>query len=169
MQIKSEDLATYSVEPQIPSGERLTPGEWRVVDTALELLRKRVNRADVLSSPSLVKSYLAIQAAKFDVEVFSVLYVDAQNRPIELVELHRGTLTQTSVYPREVLKHALRLNACSAIITHNHPSGNPQPSEADKALTQTLKKALAMVDVRLLDHIITAAGATYSFAEAGLV
>jgi DNA repair protein RadC len=167
---QSEDAAAYSVAPKQPEIEHgLTESEWVVVAQALELLRKCVNRQSVLDSPVAVKQYLTLRAAKYEVEVFSVLYLDARHRPIAVVDLHTGTLTQTSVYPREVVRHALRLNAAACIITHNHPSGCPSPSEADKVLTRTLKNALALVDVRLLDHIITAAGDTYGFAESGLI
>ena len=104
-----------------------------------------------------------------DHEVFSVLFLDAQHRVIEFSEMFRGTLTQTSVYPREVVKEALRLNAAALIFTHNHPSGSLVPSRADEALTQTLKSALSLVDVKVLDHIITSNSGALSMAEKGLI
>jgi DNA repair protein RadC len=97
------------------------------------------------------------------------MFLDAQNRVIEFKELFAGTLAQTSVYPREVVREALRLNAAAVILSHNHPSGETRPSRADEVLTSTLKTALALVDVRVLDHIITAGGESLSMAEKGLI
>ena len=102
-------------------------------------------------------------------EVFAALFLDAQNRLIDDEELFRGTLTQTSVYPREVVKHALKHNAAALILAHNHPSGVAEPSRADELLTASLKQSLALVDVRVLDHLIVAGNATVSLAERGLV
>jgi DNA repair protein RadC len=102
-------------------------------------------------------------------EVFAVLFLDSQHRLIALEEMFRGTLTQTSVYPREVVKQALTLNASSVVLAHNHPSGTAQPSRADEALTHTLKAALALVDVRVLDHFVVTASQAVSMAELGLV
>ena len=102
-------------------------------------------------------------------EVFAVLFLDAQSRLLRLEEMFRGTLTQTSVYPREVVKRALELGAASVILAHNHPSGAAEPSRADEFLTQTLKNALALVDVRVLDHLVVGRGAVVSFAERGLL
>jgi DNA repair protein RadC len=101
--------------------------------------------------------------------VFGVLWLDAQNRLIEAEELFRGTLTQTSVYPREVVKAALTRNAGAAILYHNHPSGSAEPSRADELLTGNLKTALALVDVRVLDHFVVTAGKVTSFAARGLM
>src|SRR5205085_10937363 len=116
-----------------------------------------------------VKRYLQLQLAHRTHEVFAVLFLDAQNRLVEMKELFHGTLTQTSVYPREVVKQALALHAASVVLAHNHPSGTVQPSRADEALTQTLKSALALVDVRVLDHVIVAPGDALSMAEKGLL
>ncbi|HGP3147634.1 TPA: JAB domain-containing protein, partial [Pseudomonas aeruginosa] len=102
-------------------------------------------------------------------EVFAALFLDSQHRLLEYVELFRGTIDAAAVYPREVVKEALRVNAAAVIFSHNHPSGNPEPSQADKVLTQRLKEALALVDVRTLDHIIVGGEATASFAEQGLL
>ena len=107
--------------------------------------------------------------AGFEHEVFAVLFLDTQHRLIEYAEMFRGTIDSASVYPRELVKEALRLNAAAVIVSHNHPSGNPEPSRADEVLTQRLKEALALVDVRTLDHIIVAGGSTISFAERGLI
>ena len=101
--------------------------------------------------------------------MFLVLYLDAQHRLIEAEELFRGTLTQTSVYPREVVKGALARNAAALAVAHNHPSGEAEPSRADEMLTQTLKSALSLVDVRVIDHFVVAGDRVISFAERGLI
>jgi len=116
-----------------------------------------------------VKEYLRAKLAGFEHEVFAVLFLDTQHCLIEYAEMFRGTIDSASVYPRELVKEALRLNAAAVIVSHNHPSGNPEPSAADRALTQRLRDALALVDVRTLDHIIVAGGSTTSFAERGLI
>jgi DNA repair protein RadC len=112
---------------------------------------------------------MRLQLAGKDYEVFAVVFLDTQNRVIYTQQMFRGTLTQTSVYPREVVKEALFQNAAAVILCHNHPSGNAEPSRADEALTHTLKSALALVDVRVLDHIIVTRSGTLSFAERGLI
>jgi DNA repair protein RadC len=131
----------------------------------LETLRHR----DVLSSPASVRDYLRMTLTGREYEVFMVLFLDAQHRVIDSEEMFRGTLTQTSVYPREVVKRSLFNNAAAVIFAHNHPSGIPEPSRADEALTQALKQALAMVDVKVLDHFVIAASGVMSFAERGLL
>lgn len=136
---------------------------------ALSILRARFKKRDVFSSPDSVKDYLRLQAQGLSYEQFSVLHLDAQNRLIEYERLFRGTLTQTSVYPREIVKGALALNSASVILHHNHPSGTCEPSRADEALTQTVKAALALVDVRVLDHVITSDQGALSMAERGLL
>jgi DNA repair protein RadC len=123
----------------------------------------------VFSAPDAVKHYLQLHLSRLGHEVFAVLFLDAQNRLIAMEELFRGTLTQTSVYPREVVLRALHYQAASCVLAHNHPSGTVQPSRADEALTQTLKAALALVDVRVLDHVIVAPGHALSMAERGLL
>ncbi|EOA5673152.1 DNA repair protein RadC, partial [Pseudomonas aeruginosa] len=129
----------------------------------------KMQRGASFSSPVAVKEYLSAKLAGFEHEVFAVLFLDTQHRLIEYSELFRGTIDSASVYPRELVKEALRLNAAAVIVSHNHPSGNPEPSGADKVLTQRLREALALVDVRTLDHIIVAGGSTISFAERGLI
>ncbi len=137
---------------------------------ALAILASRMRGPGVaMDSPATVKNFLTLKIADLEHEVFSVLWLDAHNRVLEYQELFRGTLTQTSVYPREVVKAGLSLNAGACILAHNHPSGMADPSYADKALTETLKTALAMVDIRVLDHIIVGGLSTVSFAERGLV
>ena len=140
-----------------------------IVEQALQLLAAEVREADALSSPAVVKDYLRLKLGERQHEVFAVVFLDTQHRVIAIEEMFRGTLSQTSVYPREVVKEALARNAGAVILAHNHPSGSAEPSRADEFLTQTLKAALALVDVRVLDHmVVTGAGVT-SFAERGLL
>ncbi|WP_196864465.1 MULTISPECIES: DNA repair protein RadC [unclassified Polaromonas] len=139
------------------------------VQQALTLLECEVSEGNALASPDAVRDYLRLLLADRPHEVFAVVFLDAQNRVIETVELFRGTLTQTSVYPREVVIEALARNAAAVILTHNHPSGHAEPSRADELLTQTLKSALALVDVRVLDHFVVTRSMVVSFAERGLL
>lgn len=124
---------------------------------------------DALSSPAAVRSYLRLAVGHLEHEAFMVVFLDAQNRAIAAEELFRGTLTQTSVYPREVVKRALDRNAAAVVLAHNHPSGVAEPSIQDQALTRTIAEALALVDVKVLDHFIVAPGASLSMAERGLL
>jgi len=140
-----------------------------IVQQALELLACEIRQTDTLASPDAVKDYLRLKLATKPHEVFAVMFLDCQHRVIEYEEMFRGTLTQTSVYPREVVLGALKHNAAAVVLSHNHPSGTVQPSRADEALTHTLKAALALVDVRVLDHIVVATEGTFSFAEHGLM
>lgn len=141
-----------------------------VIELARRALREDVRRTTVLNSPHRVRDYLSLSLAHAKHEIFAALFLDAQNRLIEHRDLFHGTLTQTSVFPREVVKEALRLNAAAVILAHNHPSGVAEPSRADELLTRTLRDALALVDVKVLDHIIVAGpGRTLSFAERGLL
>jgi len=116
-----------------------------------------------------VRDYLRLKLQDRPHEVFVAVFLDAQNRVLAVEELFRGTLTQTSVYPREVVKRALAHNAAALILAHNHPSGIAEPSRSDEALTQVLKQSLALVDVKVLDHFVIGAGAAMSFAERGLL
>ena len=140
-----------------------------VLQLARQVLAHRVRRGASMSSPQLVKDYLRLQLGSLEHEVFTVLFLDAQNRLICAREMFRGTVTQTSVYPREVVKEALAANAAGVFLAHNHPSGVAEPSRADEFLTNTLKCALALVDVRVLDHLIVGGGDVVSFAERGLL
>jgi DNA repair protein RadC len=139
----------------------------------LELARRSVGEQlvarDVLSSPLAVRSYLHLAMRSLPHEVFMVLFLDAQHRVVASEEIFRGTLDQTSVHPREIVKAALRHNAASVILAHNHPSGAAEPSEADRRLTRVLQQALGLVDVRVLDHLIVAGRDTVSFVERGLL
>ena len=132
-------------------------------------LHEQLEERDAFTSPQTVRDWLMLRLAGLNHEVFMVMLLDAQNRLLRAVELFRGTLTQTSVYPREVVKLALAHNAAALILAHNHPSGLAEPSRADEFLTQTLKQALALVDVRVLDHVIIGSGASCSFAERGML
>src|SRR6266516_7164974 len=129
------------------------------IKRALKILDARMRKSDALSSPSAMRDYLRILLHDREHEVFVVVFLDAQNRVIAAEELFRGTLTQTSVYPREVVKAALAHNSAAVILAHNHPSGVAEPSVQDQALTRTLCEALALVDVKVLDHFIVAPGA----------
>lgn len=140
-----------------------------VVELARRALAQQLREREVFGSPQAVKQYLQLHLAAKGHEVFAVLFLDSQNRLIALEELFRGTLTQTSVYPREVVLRALHHQAAAVVLAHNHPSGNVQPSRADEALTQTLKSTLGLIDVRVLDHVIVAPGAALSMAETGLL
>jgi len=141
----------------------------QIIQRALKVLDSRIRQQPALNSPSAVREYLRLSLAGREHEVFICLFLDAQNRVIEVNEMFRGTLTQTSVYPREVVKAALKCNAGAAIFAHNHPSGVAEPSHADEMLTSSLKQALALVDVRVLDHMIVAGAGILSFAERGLL
>ena len=136
---------------------------------ALTLLECEVREADALVSPEAVRDYLRLLLADRPHEVFAVVFLDAQHRVLDAVEMFRGSLTQTSVYPREVVIEALARNAAAVILTHNHPSGHAEPSRADELLTQSLKSVLALVDVRVLDHFIVTRSTVVSFAEQGLL
>ncbi|MBU1358356.1 MAG: DNA repair protein RadC [Gammaproteobacteria bacterium] len=139
-----------------------------VLEIARRALAERLKKGAVFDSPEAVKSYLQLHLATRPHEVFAVLFLDAQHRLVAFEELFRGTLTHTSVYPREVVTRALAHHASAVILAHNHPSGSVEPSQADEALTRTLKAALALIDVRVLDHVIVARGDSLSMAEKGL-
>ena len=140
-----------------------------VVELARRSLAEEARVYDALASPQAVRDYLRLSLAARPHEVFVGLYLDSQNRLLATEELFRGTLAQTSVYPREVVKAALARNAAAMIFAHNHPSGVAEPSRADELLTQALKQALALVDIRTLDHFVVAGGRLTSFAERGLL
>ena len=151
----------------------LGPAKRAEMAAVLELARRSIaaelNTRPLFDSPGKVKEYLRLQLDGREHEVFAVLFLDAQSRLLRLEEMFRGTLTQTSVYPREVVKRALHHNAGAMIFAHNHPSGVAEPSHADETLTQALKQALALVDVRVIDHFIVAGSGVLSFAERGLI
>ncbi|MEO7243975.1 MAG: DNA repair protein RadC [Rubrivivax sp.] len=140
-----------------------------VMEMARRALAQQAQATPVFDAPATVKDYVALQLGGRPQEVFAVLFLDAQHRLIRLQELFTGTLTQTSVYPREVVKAALAAQAAAVILAHNHPSGVAEPSRADEFLTATLKAALALVDVRVLDHLVVGRGQVVSLAERGLM
>jgi DNA repair protein RadC len=158
---------------QLGSIDGLGPAKSTQLQAVLELarrsLREELRQSPALSSPDKVCDYLRMTLAAREHEVFVALFLDAQNRLLAADELFHGTLTQTSVYPREVVKRALALNAGAVIFAHNHPSGVAEPSRSDELLTVSLKQALALVDVRVLDHLVIAGNRTVSFAERGLL
>jgi DNA repair protein RadC len=158
-----ESMPSCNVRPRVRTKLRI----------ATELVRRSLiepmRQRDVLTSPASVRDYLRMTLTGRDYEVFMVLFLDAQHRVLESEEMFRGTLTQTSVYPREVVKRSLVNNAAAVIFAHNHPSGVAQPSHADELLTRSLKDALALVDVKVLDHFVVAGSAVMSFAERGLL
>jgi DNA repair protein RadC len=149
----------------------LGPAKFAQLQAIFELARRAISEELAegvnLHSPKAVKQYLQMMLASKHHETFTVIFLDVRNRLIETRELFRGTLTQTSVYPREVVKAALEYNAASIILAHNHPSGTAEPSTADHALTRTLKQLLGMVDIQVLDHFIIAGSTIHSFAEHG--
>ncbi len=140
-----------------------------VLELARRALAEELKEKTLFATPQAVRDYLQLQLGSRSYEVFAVLFLDSQHRLIVLEEMFRGTLTQTSVYPREVVIRALALNAASVVLAHNHPSGTAKPSRADEALTQTLKSALALVDVRVLDHFVVTSTGAVSMAELGLI
>ena len=140
-----------------------------ILELARRSLGEELGTRSALTSPQSVRDFLRLTLGAREHEVFVALFLDAQHRVIVAEELFRGTLTQTSVYPREIVKAALKVNAAAVIFAHNHPSGVAEPSQADELLTRQLKEALAMVDVKVLDHFLVAGRATLSFAERGLL
>lgn len=162
---RSEDSPKYANRPTPHTDDE-------IVLKALQILNRRVSKQDLLTSPDDVKNYLIMRAATLEDpsrEVFSVMYLNSQHGLITVQDEFVGTLSQTSVYPREIVRAALRHGAAAVVLTHNHPSGNVEPSRADEYLTKTLKSALALIDVRVLDHVVVAGGRAVSLAERGLV
>ena len=140
-----------------------------VLELARRAMAQQLKERTVFADPDTIKQYLKLHLAARSYEVFAVIFLDAQNRLLAMEEMFRGTLTQTSVYPREVAIRALHHQASAVVLAHNHPSGIVQPSRADEALTQSLKSALGLLDVRVLDHIIVGPGQALSMAEKGLM
>ncbi len=144
-----------------------TDGE--VIQVARDCVGNQIGQGDILNSPDKVRCFLTLWLADRPYEVFAALFLDNQNRLLSAEELFRGTLSQTAVYPREVARRALELNAGGILITHNHPSGLDEASHADRLLTDTLRQTLQLLEIRVLDHIIVAGKKTMSFAEHGLL
>lgn len=165
--------ATYLSSPGSRKRARYDPSVVYRLSVARELILRdlvdRMKSAPILSSPEAVRDWLRLQCADLEHETFIVLHLDARHRLIEAQELFRGTLTQTSVYPREVVKACLERNAGAVVLAHNHPSGVAEASRADELLTRTLKSALSLVDVCVVDHFVVAGDQTLSFAQSGLL
>lgn len=140
-----------------------------VLRAAQQVLAGQMRGCEALTSPQVVRDFLRVKLGTLEHEMFAVIHLDAQNRVIDYAEMFRGTVSQTSVYPREVVKEAFARNSAALLLVHNHPSGVAEASRADELLTQTLKSALALVDVRVLDHLIVAGNTILSFAERGLL
>lgn len=165
--VETEDRAQYEVQREINATAAV---EDEIIARALEILGRRMRNSGVLmDSPAVVRDWLRLRVGGKPHEEFGVIWLNARHEVVEAGEMFRGTLTQTGVYPREVVKEALRINAAACILYHNHPSGAAEPSTADEMLTRTLKEALAMVDVRVLDHMVVTAEKITSFAERGLL
>ena len=161
-----------SAEPgDFARGSGLGPAKYAqfmaVKELARRVLAEEMQLGDALSSPQAVRQYLRLAIGVRDVEVFVALFLTAQNRVLAVEEVFRGTLTETRVYPREVVRRALQHNAHAVIVAHNHPSGVAEPSAADRALTASLKQALALVDISLLDHFVVTGSHAESLAERG--
>ena len=157
--------------PEFSAIHGLGPAKFAQLQAVMELARRamleEIRSGETLASPRAVKDYLRLSFSGKSFESFHVLFLDVKNRLIDSKELFRGTLTHTSVYPREVVKEALACNAASVMLAHNHPSGTPDPSESDLRLTRALVQALALVDIRILDHFVVAGHQVHSFAEHG--
>jgi DNA repair protein RadC len=163
MKVQSQDT------PQYGSGPAITSHDDDVIALALGILRRRARREAFFTDPKQAGAYLAVRSAGLEHEVFSIALLDAQNGFIRIEDVFIGTLNQAAVYPREIVKLALQANAAAVVLHHNHPSGTPEPSRADEALTKTLTAALDLIGVRVLDHIVTGGGEWVSFAERGLI
>ena len=154
-----EAKGTYVLEGPVTADEILT--------MANQLARSKLTKGQALTSPSLTYSCLQTLLQGYEHEVFAILFLDSQHRVIKFEELFQGTLDAASVYPREVVKAALVCNAAAVILVHNHPSGLPEPSRSDRTLTETLRAALATVEIRVLDHIVIGIEGRVSMAERG--
>jgi len=158
---------------QLCQAPGLGPAKYAQLQAVMEMARRfmgeELHRGEALTSPDATRRFLAAHLRDIPYEVFACLFLDNRHRVIELVELFRGTINGASVYPREVVRAALERNAAAVILCHNHPSGCAEPSEADRRLTRRLCDALALVDIRVLDHIVVGDGPGVSFAERGLI
>ena len=147
----------------------ISDNERKVLQRAARIMEREIRYGDTLSNPAKVKEFLNYRYALLEHEVFGMITLDNRHRVIEYVELFRGTVDGASVFPREVVKSVLQLNAAAVIFSHNHPSGIAEPSDADIAITGKLKEALALIDVRVLDHLIIGHNTSASLAERGLL
>jgi DNA repair protein RadC len=160
----SADLYIYDAD-----GVTRTASAEEILDAARSILARRVRRGRALSNPRHTRDFLRLELASRDHEIFAILFLDNRHRVIEFVPLFRGTIDGASVYPREVVKEALARNAAAVILAHNHPSGVAEPSQADELITARLRDALALIDVRVLDHLVVTGDQIVSFAERGLL
>lgn len=174
--IQSEDAPAYQAGPDkatevgLRLAQSLTESQDAIISQAIKILESRQRaKGFSVTSPKDAEDYLRLQLAPYPYEVFGVLFLDNRHRMIEWREMFRGTIDGASVHPREVVRAAIELNAAAVIFAHNHPSGVADPSKSDLRITERLKDALALIDVRTLDHMIVGEGAVYSFAEAGLL
>lgn len=146
-----------------------TNSEQALIEKAIQIIENKAHRGETLNNPTAIKSLLRLKISHLEHEVFTVIFLTTQLSLIACENMFRGTIDSSSVYPREVAKRALALNAASVVLAHNHPSGNITPSQADRAITERLQSALALIDIRVLDHVIVTADSSYSFAEQGLL
>ena len=166
--IKNESAAIYNITPDAVINNGITSAEQDIINQAKEILSNSIKRGEALCSPQQTRDFLQLELSKELSEVFAVLFLDNRNRVISFDRMFNGTIDGASVYPREVIRRALEHNAAAVIFAHNHPSGVAEPSHADEQITNRLKEALAMVDIRVLDHIIVG-DEIVSFAERGLL
>lgn len=164
------NVVSIHAEPVQPRPDTRRQREDATIRRALNILSNRMRQpGELVNSPSMARNYVRLYAGQLEHEVFIVLFLDAAHRLIAREEMFRGGLTQCAVQPREVVKAALHYNACAVLLAHNHPSGRVDPSEADQRLTTALSQALALIDVRVIDHIIVTASESCSFADRGLI
>ena len=168
-QPEGSDRALWALFVAEASGSYRPATADELVGAALQAMRRATAAGEILSSPQAVGQRMQLELGALEHEVFAVAFVDAQHRLLSVEQMFRGTLSCTSVYPREVVKRALQLNAGAVFLGHNHPSGSLEPSRADEHLTQTLKTALALIDVRVLDHLVVGRHGWTSFAQRGLL
>jgi len=161
------DMFSTTPESSMPRPSDFSVSEQGVIEQALGILKRRLLEGEAFTAPQAVKDFCQLQIANELDEYFCVLYLNSQHRLIAFERLFRGTVDAASVYPRVVVRRALELNAAAVILTHNHPSGETEPSTADLRITERLKTALDVVDVRVLDHVIVGVGGATSFAELG--
>jgi len=162
-QVNSESASVYQLK-----AKGITPAEQATIDKALAILDSQIRHGEAMSTPVITSNYLRLQLAQEKAEVFAVMFLDNRHRVISFDKMFYGTIDGASVYPREVVRRAMEHNAAAVILSHNHPSGITEPSEADKLITNRLKDALSLVEVRVLDHIIVGDD-TISFAERGMI
>lgn len=167
---KPHPLRMRAVRSEDPAPAYLsTASDDAIIARAIEILHAKHQRGDVMQDPSTASLHMSAHLRGLEHEVLAVMFLDSRHRLIELRDLFRGTLDGAEVHPREVVKEALAANAAAVILGHNHPSGNPEPSAADRAVTARLKQALALVDIRLLDHFVVGDGPAVSMAARGWV